>query len=75
MTTVSVERVSKMVSHFDEVHVTTALICVYRDYQFVKIPKLKYIVGYLPINVNKAPSCTSRKKSFYRAKKNLSMIE
>ena len=68
MNTVSVERVSKIISHFDEVHVTTALICLYMDHQFVKIPKLKYIVGYLPVNANKAPSCTSRKNSFYSKK-------
>ena len=64
MINVSPESSSKMIVHPDEVsHVTTELIHLYRDHQFVKFPKPKYIFGCLPVGVYKAPSRTSRKKS------------
>ena len=63
MINVSPESSSKMIVHPDEVsHVTTELIHLYRDHQFVKFPKLKYILGYLLVDVSKAPSHISRKR-------------
>ena len=63
MINVSPESSSKIIVHPDEVsHVTTELIRLYRDHQFVKLPKLKYILGYLLVDVSKAPSRISRKE-------------
>ena len=65
-----------MIIHPDEVsHVTTKVIRLYRDHQFVKFPKLKYIVGYLIVDVSKAPSRTSRNKSTAKQNENLPMME
>ena len=65
-----------MIAQLDEVsYVTTDIIRLDRDHQFVKLPKLKYIVGYLPVDVSKAPSRTSRKKSIAKYNENLPMME
>ena len=65
-----------MIIHPDEVSpVTTELIRLCRDQQFVKLPKLKYILGYLPDDVSKAPSLSSRKKSTENRNQNLPMME
>ena len=67
---------SKMNIQPDEVsHVTTELIRLYRDHQFTKLPKLKYIVGYLPDDVSKGPSRSSRKKSTENRNENLPRME
>ena len=69
MINVSFESCSKIIIHLDEVsHVTTKLIRLYWDHQFVKLPKVKYIVRYLHVNVSTAPSCTSRKKVYCKTK-------
>ena len=65
-----------MIKHPDEVsHVTTELIRLYRDHQLIKLPKLKYIVGYLPDDVSKEPSRSSRKKSTENRNENLPRME
>ena len=65
-----------MIVHPDELlHVTNELIRLYRDRQFVKLPKLKYIVGYLPDEVSKAALRTSGKKSSENRNQNLPMME
>ena len=69
MITVSFNSYSKMISQLEEIsHVTTELMFLYRDHQFVKLPKVKYIVRYLHVNVSTAPSCTSRKKVYCKTK-------
>ena len=76
MINVSFESCSKMNIQPDEVsHVTTELIRLYRDHQFTKLPKLKYIVGYLPDDVSKGPSRSSRKKSTENRNENLPRME
>ena len=65
-----------MIVHPDELlHVTNELIRLYRDHQFVKLPKLKYIVGYLPDETSKAALRTSGKKSSENRNQNLPMME
>ena len=56
-------------------HTLTELIRLYRDHQFTKLPKLKYIVGYLPDDVSKGPSRSSRKKSTENRNENLPRME
>ena len=76
MINVSSETCSKMIKHPDEVsYVTTELIRLYRDHQFIKLPKLKYIVDYLPDDVSKAPSRSSCKKSTENRNENLPRME
>ena len=76
MITVSFNSYSKMISQLEEIsHVITKLMCLYRDHQFVKLPKVKYIVRYLPVNVSTVPSCTSRKKSTAKQNQHLPMME
>ena len=76
MINVSFGSCSKMIIHPDEVsHVTTKVIRVYSDHQFTKLPKLKYIVGYLPDDVSKGPSRSSRKKSTENRNENLPRME
>ena len=60
MTAASGEYVTKPISQSHEVsHVTTELTRVYSYHHFVKLFRLKYIVGYLLVDVSKAPSRTS----------------
>ena len=76
MINVSFGSCSKMNIQPDEVsHVTTELIRLHRDHQFTKLPKLKYIVGYLPDDVSKGPSRSSRKKSTENRNENLPRME
>ena len=76
MINVSFGSCSKMNIQPDEVsHVTTELIRLYRDHQFTKLPKLRYIIGYLPDDVSKAPSRSSRKKSTENRNENLPRME
>ena len=76
MITVSFNSYSKMISQLEEIsHVITELMCLYRDHHFVKLPKVKYIVRYLPVNVSTLPSCTSRKKSTAKQNQHLPMME
>ena len=76
MISVSVESYSKVILETDEItHITTELIRLYRDHQFTKLPKLKYIVGYLPDETSKAALRTSGKKSSENRNQNLPMME
>ena len=61
MTTASGECVTEPISQPHEVsHVTTELIRVYSHHQFAKLFRMKCIVGYLLVDVSKAPSRNSR---------------
>ena len=76
MINVSFESCSNMIVHPNEVSpVTTKVIRLYMDHRFVILPKLKYIVGYLPNDISKAPSRSSRKKSTKKRNQNLPMME
>ena len=75
MISVSFESCSKMVSQPDEVlHVATELLRLYKNYQFVKLFRMKYILSYLPVSVSKWPSRTSRTKLTHLKQKML-MVE
>ena len=50
-------------------------IRVYRDHQFAKLFRMKYIVGYLIVDVSKAPSRTSRTRHTEKRNQNLPMME
>ena len=76
MINVSFKSCLKMIIHPDEVsHVTTELIRLCRDHQFINLPKLKHIVGHLADDVSKAPSRSSRKKSTENRNENLPRME
>ena len=61
MINVSFEICSKIMFQFDEVLLVNKLVRLYRDQQYVKLQKLKYIVDYLTVDVSKAPSRILRK--------------